>query len=77
MKLDKSIGRWSKNSNKLSYLNNLSYHLYCQYRCNRNDEDISPQAGVLIHKKVYKKFYDEAELIIRGEKLKKLLDGIK
>lgn len=76
IEIDKNIGNWitdqGKSTFKISYLDDLAYHIYCQYRRNRKKENISSQVGFLIHPKVYWRFYNEAEMMIRKEKILKV-----
>lgn len=76
IKIDKSIGNWIPDEQhsifSVKYIDDIAYHLYCQYRKLRKKENISHQMVVILHKKVYKKFYQDAELIIRVEKIMKV-----
>jgi len=77
IKLDKSIGKWYNGYDyHITKLDNLAYHIYCDKRRNRMEINIAPQTAFLLHPKVYKHFYDEAENIIRIEKINKIKERI-
>jgi len=79
VEIDKSIGNWvidkDRYTFKISYIDDLAYHIYCQFRRNRKTENISNQVGFMMHPKVYWRFYDEARLLIRKEKINKIRNG--
>jgi hypothetical protein len=77
VEIDKNIGNWITDEDdrytlKVSYIDDLAYHIYCQYRKNRIKENISTQVSFMIHPKVYWRFYNEARLLIRKEKINKI-----
>jgi hypothetical protein len=83
VEVKKDIGTWINVKyeptfkNKVTYLDDLAYYVYCQPRKNRKPENITTQKSFLIHPKVYKRFYDEAILLIRKEKIEKIKNGSK
>ncbi len=79
MEIDKSIGEWLNvkyepyTKHHITYMDDLAYYVYCQPRKNRKKENIASQAAFLLHPKVYGRFYDEALLLIRKEKIDKIM----
>ena len=75
MNIDKNIGRWIPDAQRemfgIEYIDDLAYHLYCQYRKLRKKENITHQMSVIQNKKVYEKFYNDAKVLIRAEKILK------
>lgn len=74
MVLNKDIGWWM-NNNDIDYdnINDVAYYFYTQYRKNRQKDNITSQAAVIIHRKTYKRFYDDAHIFIRRQKVNRLL----
>jgi hypothetical protein len=79
MEIDKSIGQWVIDKDrefcKVTYIDDLAYHIYCQPRKNRQKDNIQNQVGFLMHPKVYRRFYDMAESTIRREKINKIMNN--
>ncbi|MFW6225835.1 MAG: hypothetical protein ACOC3V_02650 [bacterium] len=78
--IDKNIGNWipieQHSMFNIEYIDDVAYHIYCQYRKERQIQNITPQMNVLVHKKLYRRFYDEARLLIRLEKILKLKEKL-
>ena len=78
MEINKDIGEWLDidyepyTKHHLTYLDDLAYYIYCQPRKNRRKDNIASQMAFLIHPKVYWRFYDEAKILIRKEKINKI-----
>jgi len=75
MDIDKSRGYWTKGS-ETTYLDDLAYYMYCQYRKNKPTYNLTSQDAMMVHPKVYRRFYNEALIIIRREKLNKIITKI-
>jgi hypothetical protein len=79
MEIDKNIGWWLQVRYipelylNVTYLDDLAYHLYCQYRKNRQPDNITTQLVMMTCPKVYRRFYDKAILLIRKEKINKIM----
>ena len=80
IKIDKSIGNWIPDEQHsifgVKYIDEVAYHIYCQYRKLRLIQNISPQLVFIKHVKVYKRFYTEAKLLIRLEKILKIYGNL-
>jgi len=84
MELDKTIGHWKDG---VTELDNLAYHLYCQKQLFNDDPAFLTQKSFLywgkhpdasLNQNSFK-FFDDANIIIRKEKiekLKKMLDKV-
>jgi len=74
MEIDKSVGKWCMIGGTFitTKLDDIAYHIYCHRRKNRMPTNIASQSAFLIHPKVYKAFYEQAENIMRIEKIKKI-----
>jgi hypothetical protein len=83
VEVKKDIGEWmdtrydSFTKHHLTELDDVAYYVYCQPRKNRRKENIATQRAFLLHPKVYSRFYDEAILLIRKEKIEKIKNGSK
>ena len=76
MELDKSWGSWKYGS---SLLDDVAYSLYLEYRKNNTKPGYVPytsQGLFVFGGGIYKRYYDEAELIIRREKILKIKSKI-
>lgn len=89
MEFDKTMGKWCNEdtiplwdkernicSKTIDYNDNVAYQLYLNWNQKRPHNTAS-QIAMIIHKKVYKDFYERAEHVIRFEKITKITNGIK
>jgi hypothetical protein len=74
MKIDRSVGKWciKDGTFNVTELDDIAYYIYCHRRKNRMPTNIAPQSAFLIHPKVYKTFYEQAQNIMRIKKIKKI-----
>jgi len=95
MELDKSIGLWVEDYmgvRKPTPLDDLAYHIYCQWNLARNTRmqlnfrylsqlkfilfNHSEEPTLSKYKKDYIRFYEEANLILRKYKIEKIINEI-
>lgn len=72
MELDKSWGSWKYGT---SLLDDVAYSLYLIHRKNNSKPNYAPyttQELFIFGSDIYKRYYDQAELIIRREKILQL-----
>ncbi|MFW6226325.1 MAG: hypothetical protein ACOC3V_05155 [bacterium] len=80
MIIDKSIGNWFITVNVghynifgVQYVDDLAYHIYCQYMKNTKTT-ITSQLNFYVNSDEYSEYYDKALYIIRKEKIEKIND---
>lgn len=83
MVIDKSFGVWDNNSD---YIDDITYYLYVEYCVSKTNYNILPQSVVysILHMKIsnlqtssinfIQGFYEDAKLILRREKIQKILN---